>query len=107
MATDDEEMPRIGAGSAQWFKKMVDGHHRAAAIGSFIGGLFGKLLNPPSVKFNPRGDMIIEAGKGVEVLIDRNNLGLVAAAIQRRTATFHLGTSDDDLPPLAGNKEST
>lgn len=98
MPTNDEDgQPEVGVGSVQWFKKMADGQKMAAGVGSFLGSLFGKIMTPPQVRLNPRGDMIIKAGRGVDVLIDRNNLGILAQALLSREPTYHLWMSDADL----------
>ncbi len=97
MASDDDyedgEAPEVGAGSAAWMRQF-----RESMVG-FFGSFLGKALRP-GLRFSwgEQGSLNVRSPDGLTVVLDR------AAVLDLRRVLsgpgwYHLGSSDDDLPP--------
>ncbi len=103
MASDDDNenggAPEVGAGSAAWMNKLKESAVVASAIGGFFGSFLGKALRP-GLRFSwgEQGILNVRSPDGLTVVLDR-----VAVLDLRRVLSgpgwYHLGSSDDDLPP--------
>jgi hypothetical protein len=90
------DRPQVGVGSPAWFEKLRKQHVMAAAVGGFVGNLFGRFIGPrPTCALSAQGDLVISC-HGLTITIDRAHIREIDNVIHSKERGFHLWTRDED-----------
>ena len=96
---DDARIPKVGAGSAAWFHKLVKSQVAASAIGGFIGSLMGKFIRRgPTFSWGDNGSLIVQSTDGISLVLDSDAVMSLRRTLIGPPAWYHLHASNDDLP---------